>query len=86
MGCSFNCKIINHLHHADGLALIAPPSNMMQKLITECKSYVDVYGLEFDQMKPVFKPVNFKLNTCLNICWTYSHGNVLSISWPYDFG
>ena len=71
MGCSFNSTIINHLYYADGLALIAPSSNGMQKLITECESYAEGYGLKFNQMKSVllsFKPINFKMNPCMNIC------------------
>ena len=70
VGCSFNGTVINHLY-ADGLALIAPSSNGMQKLITECESYAEVYGLKFNELKSVllsFKPINFKMNPCLNIC------------------
>ena len=71
VGCSFNGTIINHLYYADDLALIAPSSNGMQKLITECESYAEVYGLKFNELKSVllsFKPINFKMNPCINIC------------------
>ena len=71
LGYSFNGTIINHLYYADDLALIAPSSNGMQKLITECESYVEVYGLKFNELKGVllsFKPIHFKMNPCLNIC------------------
>ena len=71
VGCSFNGTIINHLHYADDLALIAPSSIGMQKLITECESYAEVYGLKFNELKSVllsFKPFNFKMNPYLNIC------------------
>ena len=71
VGCSFNGTIKNHLHYADDLALIAPSSNGMHMLITECESYAEVYGLKFNELKSVllsFKPSNFKMNPCLNIC------------------
>ena len=75
VGSSFNGTIINHLY-ADGLALIAPSSNGMQKLITECESYAEVYGLKFNELKSLllsFKPINFKMNPCLNICLNGAH-------------
>ena len=68
--CSFNGTIINNLYYADDLALIAPSSNGMQKLITECESYVEVYGLKCNEMKSVLpssKPIIFKMNPCMNI-------------------
>ena len=71
VGCSFNGTIINHLYFADDLALIAPSSNVMQKLITECESYAEVYGLKFNELKSVllpFKLINFKMKPCMNIC------------------
>ena len=71
VGCSFNGKIINHLYYADDLVLIAPSSNGMQTLITECESFANKYGLKFNEMKSVllfFKPVGFKLNPFLRIC------------------
>ena len=68
MGCLFNGKIINHLYYADDLVLIAPSSNGMQKLFTECESFANTYGLKFDEMKSVLlflKQVGFKLNPFL---------------------
>ena len=67
VGCSFNGTIINHLYCADDLA---PPSNGMQKLITESESCAEVYELKFNELKSVllsFKPINFKMNPCVNI-------------------
>ena len=71
VGCSFNGKIINHLYYTDDLVLIAPSSNGMQKLITECESFANKYGLKFNETKNVllfFKPVGFKLNPFLRMC------------------
>ena len=71
VGCSCNGKIINHLYYADDLVLIAPSSNGMQKLVTECESFANKYWLKFNEMKSVllfFKPVGFKLNPFLRIC------------------
>ena len=71
VGCWFNGTILNHLYYADDLALITPSSNGMQKLITECETYAEVYGLIFNELKSVllsFKPINFKMNPCINIC------------------
>ena len=71
VGCSFNGMIINHLYYADDLVLIAPSSNEMQKLVTECESFANKYWLKFNEMKSVllfFKPVSFKLNPFLTIC------------------
>ena len=71
VGCSFNGTIINHLYYADDLELIAPSSNGMQKLITECEPYAEMYGLKFNELRSVllsFKPINFKMNPCINIC------------------
>ena len=48
MRCSSNGTIISHLYHADNLALIAPSPNGMQKLITGCDAYDEMYGLKFD--------------------------------------
>ena len=55
VGCSFNEKIINHLYlyYADDLVLIAPSSNGMQKLVTECEPFANKYGLKFNEMKSV---------------------------------
>ena len=50
MGCSFNGKIMNHLYDEDDLVLIAPSSNGMQKLISECESFVNTYRLNFNEM------------------------------------
>ena len=72
MGCSFNGAIINHLYYADDLVLIAPSSNGMQKSIIECESFANKYELNFNEMKSVllfFKPVGFKLNPFLRMCW-----------------
>ena len=69
MGCSFNGTIINHLYYADNL--IVPSSNGMQKLLTECESFAEVYGFKFNELEGAllsFKPINFKMNPCMNIC------------------
>ena len=70
VGCSFNGKIINHLYYAGDLVLIASSSNGMQKLVSECESFANEYGLKFNEMKNVlfFKPVGFYLNPFLRIC------------------
>ena len=66
--------IINHLYYTDDLALImliAPSSNGMLKLIAECESYAEVYGLKFNEFKSVLlscKPINFKMSRCMNTC------------------
>ena len=67
--------IMNHLYYADDLALImliAPSSNGMLKLIAECESYAEVYGLKFNELKSVLlscKPINFKMSRCMNTCF-----------------
>ena len=80
--CSFHAKIVNHLYYADDLALIAPSSNGMQKLITECECYAEVYGMKFNEMKSVlspFYPSNFRFALIAPIvpaeasCWYLEH-------------
>ena len=71
VGCSFNGKIINHLYYADDLVLIVPSLNGMQKLIIECESFANKYGLKYNDLKSVllfFKPVGFSLNPFLSMC------------------
>ena len=79
---SFRAKIVNHLYYADDLALIAPSSNGMQKLITECESNAEVYGMKFNEMKSVlspFYPANFRFVLIALIvpvdasCWYLGH-------------
>ena len=43
----------------------------MQKLITECESFAEVYGLRISELKNVllsFETINFKMNPCMDIC------------------
>ena len=53
VGCSFNGKIINHLYYVHDLVLIAPSSNGMHKLVTECESFANKYRLKFNEMKSI---------------------------------
>ena len=76
MDCSFNGKIINHLYYADDLVLIAPSSNGMQELVTECESFANKYGLKFNETTKTSRPFLFsQIAYCSFKVQMIYHGN-----------